>query len=161
MSTHIDGSQISAFLDGALTGAELSSAAAHVDACGACRRELESLRHMKLVLSSAPRRTLPADLALALEHRLVAGSSLWKTFVKPALWIPAGAVAAASLMVSLWMHQARSADEIPLEPLLAAHERYSAESLVSQDHLVASAYSDQLTSQLTALDADAADSELE
>jgi hypothetical protein len=87
----------------------------------------------------------------------VKGSPRWKTLFRPAFWVPVGAVAAAMLTVGLWMNQARSADELPLEPLLAAHARYSAESLVPEEHLVASAYSDQLT----ALDSDASDSELE
>jgi anti-sigma factor RsiW len=157
MSTHIDGTDISAFLDGALTAPERARADAHLAACGACRREFESLRHTKLVLSSAPRKNMPAELALALEARLVKGSPRWKAALKPAFWIPAGAVAAAVLTVGLWMNRAAAADELPLEPLLAAHERYSAESLVPEEHLVASAYSDQLT----ALDSDASDSELE
>jgi anti-sigma factor RsiW len=156
MSTHIDGIDISAFLDGALAAPERARADAHLAACSACRRELESMRHMKLVLSSAPRKTMPAELALSLERRLVPGSPLWPA-LKPAFWIPAGAVAAAALTIGLWINHARAADELPLEPLLAAHERYSAEALVPQDNLVASAYSDQLTS----LDADASDSELE
>jgi anti-sigma factor RsiW len=157
MSTHIDGTEISAFLDGALPEPERTRADAHLAACSACRQEFESLRHMKLVLSSAPRKNMPAELALALEARLVKGSPRWKTVLKPAFWVPVGAVAAAALTVGLWLNQARAADEIPLEPLLAAHERYSAESLVPEEHLVASAYSDQLT----ALDSDASDSELE
>ena len=157
MSTHIDGAEISAFLDGALAAPERALAQTHLSGCSACRHELESLRHMKLVLSSAPRKNMPAELALALEARLVKGAPLWKSVFKPALWIPAGAVAAAVLTVGLWMNRASAADEIPLEPLLAAHARYSAESLVPEEHLVASAYSDQLTG----LDSDASDSELE
>ncbi|MFI5348243.1 MAG: anti-sigma factor family protein [Elusimicrobiota bacterium] len=157
MSTHIDGSEISAFLDGALDAPERARADAHLAACSACRHEFESLRHMKLVLSSAPRKNMPAELALALEARLVKGSPRWKAVLRPALWIPVGAVAAAVLTVGVWMNRASAADELPLEPLLAAHARYSAESLVPEEHLVASAYSDQLTS----LEADASDSELE
>jgi hypothetical protein len=57
-------------------------------------------------------------------------------------WIPAGAVAAAGLAVGLWMRASASADELPLEPLLAAHARYSAELLVPEDNLVAANYSE-------------------
>ena len=157
MSDHIDGIEISAFLDGALAEPERGRVDSHLTACAACRHEFESLRHMKLVLSSAPRKNMPAELALALERRLVTGSPRWKTLLKPAFWVPFGAVAAAALTVGVWMNQARAADELPLEPLLAAHARYSAESLVPEEHLVASAYSDQLTAR----DSDASDSELE
>lgn len=157
MSTHIDGPEISAFLDGALAAADRARVDAHLAACAACGREFESLRHMKLVLSSAPRKNMPADLALALERRLVTGTPAWKSFFKPAFWVPAGAVAAAALTVGLWMNRARAADEIPLEPLLAAHARYSAEALVPEDNLVASNYSDSMNT----IYSDAPDSELQ
>lgn len=157
MNDHIQGVEISAFLDGALAGAERARVDAHLSACPSCRRELDSLRHLKLVVSSAPRRTMPADLALSLESRLVAGTPWWKALARPVLWIPAGAVAAAALTVGLWIGKARAADELPFEPLLAAHERYSAEALASQDNLVAANYSDQMTT----LYADAADAELQ
>ncbi len=157
MSAHIDGADISAFLDGALGAPQRARADAHMAACAVCRGELESLRHMKAVLSSAPRKNMPAELALALERRLVTGSARRKTLLKPAFWVPIGAVAAAAVTVGLWMSRARAADELPLEPLLAAHARYSAEALVPESHLVASAYSDQQAS----LDANAPDSELE
>ena len=157
MSTHIDGPEISAFLDGALAAADRARVDAHLAACAACGREFESLRHMKLVLSSAPRKNMPADLALALERRLVTGAPAWKSLFKPKFWVPVGAVAAAALTVGLWMNRARAADEIPLEPLLAAHARYSAEALVPEDNLVASNYSDSMNT----IYSDAPDSELQ
>ena len=160
MNTHIDGIEISAFLDGALAAADRERVDAHMASCAGCRREFDALRHMKLVLSSAPRKTMPAELALSLERTLVSGSpfsSLRKTLAKPAFWVPVGAVAGAVLTVGLWMRQARAADELPLEPLLAAHARYSAEALVSEGNLVASNYSDQLSE----IYSDAPDSELQ
>jgi anti-sigma factor RsiW len=157
MSTHIDGPEISAFLDGALAAPDSARVDAHLSACAACRFEFESLRHMKLVLSSAPRKNMPAELALALEARLVKGAPRWKTLLKPAFWVPVGAVAAAALTVGLWMNRARAADELPLEPLLAAHARYSAEALVPEGNLVASNYSDQMNT----IYSDAPDSELQ
>ncbi len=157
MSTHIDGIEISALLDGALAAPDRARAEEHLSSCPDCRRELDSFRHLKRVLSSAPRRTLPAELALSLERRLVSGPSLWKALAKPAFWIPAGAVAGAMLAFGLWVRQARAADELPLEPLLAAHARYSAEALVPEDNLVASNYSDQLST----IYSDAPDSELQ
>lgn len=157
MKDHIDGTEISAFLDGALALEDRARVDAHLTSCGACRRELDSLRHMKLVLSASPRKTMPADLALSLERRFVGRTPWFKTFVKPAFWVPAGAVATAALAVGVWMHQARAADEIPLEPLLMAHARYSAEALVPEENLVAANYSEQTN----ALYADASDSELQ
>ena len=157
MNAHIDGTEISAFLDGALAAEDRARVDAHLTSCAECRFEFESLRHLKLVLSSAPRKTMPADLALTIERRLVVGTPWWQPLAKPAFWIPAGAVAAAALTVGLWVSQTRAADELPLEPLLAAHERYSAESLIPEEHLVASTYSDQVG----AIYADAPDSEPE
>lgn len=157
MNGHIEGSEISAFLDGALSAPERARADAHLSACDGCRAELNALRHLKLVLSTAPRRTLPADIALSLESRFVSAAPWWKALAKPALWIPAGAVAAAALTVGLWVSKTRTADELPLEPLLAAHERYSAEALVPDENLVVANYSDQMTT----LYADAPDSELQ
>ena len=157
MSTHIDGPEISAFLDGALAAPDSARVDAHLGSCDPCRRELESLRHMKRVLSSAPRKNMPAELALALERRFVKGAPRWTTLLKPAFWVPAGAVAAAALTVGLWMNRARAADELPLEPLLAAHARYSAEALVPEGNLVASNYSDQMNT----IYSDGQDSELQ
>jgi len=154
---HVAGVEISAFLDGALAVEDRARVDAHLASCETCRRELAELRHLKLVLSTAPRKTMPADLALALERRHVSGAPWWKTAVRPAFWVPAGATAAAALAVGLWLRGARAADELPLEPLLAAHARYSAEALVPEENLVASTYSDQLT----AMYSDAPDAELE
>ena len=157
MNIHVDGPDISAFLDGALGAADRARVDAHLSSCASCLRELQSLRHMKLVLSSAPRKNMPAELVLALEQSFVTAVPRWRTLVKPAFWVPAGAVAVVALTVGLWLHQARVADELPFEPLLAAHTRYSAEALIPDDNLVASNYSDQLT----AMYSDAPDSELQ
>lgn len=157
MKNHIEGTEISAFLDGALAVEERARVDAHLAACASCRRELESLRHFKLVASTAPRRTLPADLALALERRFVTGTPWWKAAAKPSFWVPVGATAFAALAFSVWLRAARTADELPLEPLLTAHARYSAEALVPEENLVASAYSDQLGSMYT----DSTDAELQ
>jgi len=143
MSTHIDGVEITAFLDGALAAKDRARVEAHLSSCADCRGELESLRHLKLALSSAPRKTMPADLALALERRLVSAQPWWAAVSRLPLWVPGGAFAAVGLAVGLWMRSA-GGGEIPLEPLIVAHARYSAEALVPQEHLVASTYSEQL-----------------
>lgn len=148
MSAHADGPDISAYLDGALAPEPRARVELHLSACAECRAELDSLRHLKLALSAAPRRRLPPDLGLALERRFVAGNRPWAAWLKPAVLIPAGALAGAALVVSLWLRSASTLEEIPLEPLLAAHARYSAETLVPEDNLVASNYSDQASVSL-------------
>jgi anti-sigma factor RsiW len=156
MSTHIEGAELSGFLDGAVAADDRARVDAHLSSCAACRRELDSLRHMKLLLSSAPRKTMPADLALALSRRFVVGGARWGALARPAFWIPVGALASAALAVGLWMRSTAPVEELPLEPLLAAHERYSAEALVPEAHLTASTYSDQMNALY-----DGADNELE
>lgn len=145
MSGHADGPELSAYLDGALAPEPRARVELHMSSCAECRAELDSLRHMKLALAAAPRKAMPADLALALERRFVEGSAPWyAALMKPAIWAPAGSLALAGLAVSLWLRSAATLEEIPLEPLLAAHARYSAEALVPEDNLVASNYSDQI-----------------
>ncbi len=156
MKHHIDGPMMTAFLDGALSPSDRDRCDGHLVSCAACRRELDALRHLKLVVSTAPRKTMPADLVLALERRLVSPMPRWR-IPAPRLWIPLGATAAAALSIGLWLQGLRASEEIPLEPLLTAHARYSAEGLIPQENLVASTYSDQLTS----LDAESSDVELQ
>ena len=147
MNGHAHGPELSAYLDGALAPDPRARVELHMSSCADCRAELDSLRHLKLALSSAPRKGMPADLALALERRFVAGAAepWYAAALRPIIWAPAGALALATLAVSLWLRSAATLDEIPLEPLLAAHTRYSAEALVPEDNLVASNYSDQLS----------------
>ncbi|MEQ1920564.1 MAG: zf-HC2 domain-containing protein [Elusimicrobiota bacterium] len=145
MNGHADGPELSAYLDGALAPEPRARVELHLSSCADCRAEVDSLRHMKLALSSAPRKHMPPDLALALERRFTSGARRWYTpLTKAAVWAPAGALTVATLAVSLWLRSAATLDEIPLEPLLAAHSRYSAEALVPEDNLVASNYSDQV-----------------
>ena len=148
MNGHADGPELSAYLDGALAPEPRARVELHMSSCAECRAELDSLRHLKLALSAAPRKNMPADLALALERRFVAGADKtpwYSTLARPFIWAPAGALALATFAVSFWLRSAATLDEIPLEPLLAAHARYSAEALVPEDNLVASNYSDQLS----------------
>jgi anti-sigma factor RsiW len=152
MNGHADGPELSAYLDGALAPEPRARVELHMSSCADCRAELDSLHHMKLALSSAPRKNMPADLALALERRFVhdpasarASAPWYAQLARPMIWAPAGALAVAGMAVSLWLRSAATLDEIPLEPLLAAHARYSAEALVPEDNLVASNYSDQVS----------------
>ncbi|HAZ07414.1 MAG TPA: hypothetical protein DCZ01_02575 [Elusimicrobia bacterium] len=154
---HTQGPEISAFLDGALAGKDRVRVDAHLAACPACRAESESLRQLKMTVRAAPRKRMPADLALALERRFVRSQPWWRANSRPAFWVPAGTMAAAALLAGFWMRSTGAADEVPLEPLLTAHARYSAEALVPEENLVASTYSDQLT----ALYANSSDAELE
>lgn len=145
MSGHSEGPEISSYLDGEMAPDARARVELHLSSCADCRAELESLRHLKLALSSAPRKSFPADLALALEGRMTGGRAPFLAgLLKPVFWAPAGAVGLAALLVSMWLRSTAAMEEVPLEPLLAAHARYSAESLVPEDNLVAANYSDQV-----------------
>ena len=144
MNEHEDGVLISAYLDGELEGAELERLGSHLKACAECRLELESLRRDKHRLAAAPRRALPTDLIFDLERGLKPARRgfvpAW--LARPRFLIPTGVFATAVLAVGLWLGlKANDASQsVPLEPLMAAHERYSAESLVPQGSLVSVNY---------------------
>lgn len=150
MNTHEEELLLSAYLDGELTDDEKTRLDSHLSACESCRLDLESLRGAKRLLAGAPRRVMPPDLIADLETRFTPPSwtrRLGPRLTRPQLWIPAGAMAAAALTISLWLGMGTNDPEqsVPIEPLLAAHERYTAESLVPQGSLVASNYSVQTT----------------
>lgn len=145
---HEEAVVLSAYVDGELSGLELARVKAHLDACGACRAEADALLSTKRLLAGAPRRAMPPGLVASIEARLERPAPArfgWlKSFVStPRYWAPAATVAAVALVVTTWVHVVqRDPDQyVPLEPLLAAHARYQAESLVPEDNLVAESYS--------------------
>ena len=144
---HEDGLVLSCYLDAELSAAETSRVNAHLEACAACRVVLSSLRATKQRLAAAPRRAMPPEVVAAIEARLTgrrlpfAGAPAWLR--QPRVWAPASALALACALFSIWIRVVdRAPDQyVPLEPLLAAHSRYTAESLVPEDSLVAANYS--------------------
>jgi anti-sigma factor RsiW len=149
MKTHGESELISAFLDGALSAEEEQALREHISSCPPCREEHASLRATKSLLARAPRRAMPPDLVAQIEGRLA--RPFWKQVLDRLLpplpvWAPAGAFAAAALVAVAWFgaHRAAADQSIPLEPLLAAHSRYTAEALVPPTELVAANYSAQL-----------------
>jgi len=152
MKIHGEDELISAYLDGELCDEEAGAVRDHISACTSCRSEHESLRAAKALLARAPRRAMPPELMDQLERRL--SRPLWRELLDrllppmPSVRVlaPAGAFAAAALVAVVWFGARRAAPEpaIPLEPLLAAHSRYTAEALVPASELVASNYSTQL-----------------
>ena len=149
MKIHGDGEMISAYLDGELFEDEAAAVREHISSCLQCRELHESLHAAKSLLAHAPRRAMPPDLVAQLEARLA--RPLWRQvcdrFLAPApVLVPAGALALAALAVVAWFGVRRVSPEqtIPLEPLLAAHSRYTAEALVPASEMVAANYTAQL-----------------
>ncbi len=136
---------LSAYLDDELSVQEKARVDAHLGVCPDCRRELEGLGKAKKRLAGAGRRAMPPDLIADIESRLVKPwrARWFPVLGRPQVLIPAGMLAAAGLIVGLWMGlTSREPDQyVPLEPLLAAHARYEAESLVPEDNMVADSYS--------------------
>lgn len=149
MKIHGQGELISAYLDAELSEEESLAVQEHVSRCPACREELESLRAAKSLLAHSPRRALPPQLLAEFEERWARpiGQGLLERLLPPVRFLaPAGALAAAALASVVWFgaRQASPDQAIPIEPLLAAHSRYTAEALVPASELVASNYSAQL-----------------
>jgi predicted anti-sigma-YlaC factor YlaD len=149
---HEEDQWLSSYLDGRLDAAQTKRLDAHMADCSDCREQLESLRYTKRLLASAPRRAMPPELISAIEERLVKPSwtgRFWQGLRTPRVFVPAGALAALALFAGVWYGVRRDSPEqyIPLEPLMTAHARYTAESLVPQGSLVSSTYSAQLTAQ--------------
>ncbi len=149
MKTHGDSELISAYLDGELSGEEAQALREHISSCSSCREEHSSLRATKSFLARAPRRAMPPELVSQIESRLA--RPLWKQVLDRILppmhvLVPTGAFAAAALVAAVWFgtHRPVADQTIPLEPLLAAHSRYTAEALVPPTELVAANYSAQL-----------------
>lgn len=137
MNPHEPSDQLSAYADGELPAGELAAVEAHLGACPPCREALAGLREVKSALAAAPTRPMPPALIAALEadhaRRLEAAPRF--AWLWPRLWIPAGALAGALALATLWVglsSRLASEDELPLEPLVAAHSRYAAETLVPQ-----------------------------
>jgi len=147
MNGHEAGHLLSAYLDGALGPEEQARVDAHLASCGACRGELEGLRKTKGMLASARRRDMPPDLFEALQAkagRAEGRIAPWLWARRPQAWIPVGAAALATLLLGIWFGWGPGEEDIPLEPLVAAHSRYSAEALIPHGDLVASNFSAQL-----------------
>jgi anti-sigma factor RsiW len=144
---HEEAALLSALVDNELSVEETGRAARHLEACAECRFELAQRRATKALLAGAPRRAMPPELVASIEARLEGRPRpfprLRRFASAPRVWAPAGALALAALAMSLWVHALdRDPDQyVPLEPLLAAHSRYAAESLVPEDNLVAASYS--------------------
>jgi Putative zinc-finger len=70
-------SMLSSYLDGAVTGKQMVSLSRHLEDCGSCEQQYESLRHTQQLLANIGRAKAPADLSLKLRlaiSREVAGA---------------------------------------------------------------------------------------
>lgn len=138
MVRHETEETLSALLDGELTKNEAVSAAEHLGVCESCRKTFAGLRSAKQFVRLAARRPMPAGLAAELQRR-VDGASVPAPYLRmprvpwTRLVVPALTFATAAFMGGLWVWERslNSGPEIPIEQLMAAHERYRDEGLLA------------------------------
>ena len=135
MDRHETDDVLSAMLDGELTQSEAAAAAEHLAVCERCRGAFAGLRSARQFVKRASRRTMPAGLAAELQRRVDAPPApAFRRFVLPwaRLAVPALSFATASFMGGLWVWERNMnvPPEIPIEQLMAAHERYLDEGLL-------------------------------
>ena len=148
MHEHEEWHLLSAYLDQDLDAAQRQGVFEHLSSCQSCRVELDGLKRTKSVLAGAPRRMVPPEILAELERRYAQApaAQFWRHFWRlPEFRITARAMAAAAILAGLWLgFNSRNPEEIPLGPLLAAHSRYSGETLIPQEDLAASNFVTEL-----------------
>jgi len=104
-------SQFSAYLDGAVSGAEMHAIATHMEECGECAAEFAEWREMQRMLASAAAAKPPADMGLRLRvaisqerarttrHRLDVWQMRWQNTVAPMLARGAAGLVTALILV--------------------------------------------------------------
>jgi anti-sigma factor RsiW len=110
------GAKLDRYLDGELSGGELTAVAAHLRACPACAVDALGRLQLKCMTQSAGRRFSPRpELRLKIEHSVSAakrsrwlGRSLGR---RPGQWLPAFAAAAALALLlisaAVWLQYSR------------------------------------------------------
>lgn len=93
---HLDTEALSVLLDDALSGPDWELAAAHLEGCDACRRDLAELRATVSLLSGLPQYRPRRSFELGPEHASEVQPSRFARFLP---WVPA--LRAASLAVAL------------------------------------------------------------
>ncbi len=108
------------------------------------RLDPEQLK-MKAMLAASERHALPAEIHLQLSAQLVRRPAFWQSLwilKRPTLWVPVAVSAVAlALFAGVVIHQRQEQQLLPLEPLLAAHSRYSADRSMLWTDLSVSEYS--------------------
>ncbi|MEO6829152.1 MAG: zf-HC2 domain-containing protein [Acidobacteriaceae bacterium] len=123
--------QFSEYLDGAVSGAEMHSIAAHLQSCESCSAEFAECRHLQRLLSSVGPSRPPADLGLRLRvaisqerarttrRRLEGWQLYWQNSMAPV--VARGAAGLASAMILL-AAMALMIGTVAVPPTVAANE---------------------------------------
>jgi hypothetical protein len=103
--------QFSAYLDGAVSGAEMQAIAAHLEVCPGCTADFRQWRSAQALVSSIGPAKAPANLGLRLrvalsqesvntaQERFERGKVRWENTVRPFLWqVTAGFASTVALL---------------------------------------------------------------
>jgi hypothetical protein len=124
-------SQFSDYLDGAISGTEMQSIAAHLQACAPCTAEFAEWRHLQRLLSSVGPVKPPADLGLRLRvaisqqrarttrRRLEGWQLYWENSLAPVLARGAAGLASAVILLGAL---ALMVGTVAAPPTVAANE---------------------------------------
>ncbi|MBI4387368.1 MAG: zf-HC2 domain-containing protein [Elusimicrobia bacterium] len=136
---------LSAYADGELDPARRARVDAHVSGCGSCKTTVRLFARFKEGLRSEAAPEMPASLRRSLEEmvgardaptgwldRLASSNFVWRRAVVAAL------CACAVLAAALWRGSVFGDVEVPMDLVLAAHDRYALTMpLASQETILA------------------------
>ena len=150
MNGHFEREFLSAYIDNELGSGDRLKTEDHLIACAECRDEMLALGRAKTMTGSLGRKKMPQSLVKAMEkeasRRLMRG--WWKELVHlPRVWVPAAGFAVAVLAFGLWFLQKPAPEDgIPVDALLAAHDRYLDEGSLPPADLTSGSFSAKLAS---------------
>src|SRR5689334_9147394 len=114
MNEHIEGPQLTAYADGAMT-AELShQLEAHLSSCEKCKIELDNILDVKRRLEGLPNLKAPPQLMSQLKNTYLVDSlwgRIWNALRPKSLWKPAGAFTVVALLTGAWFIQNKWAND--------------------------------------------------
>ena len=149
MNEHIPSEDLSAYADGETNAGARGPLEDHLRTCLACQGRLRAVRWTQSVLQSVPRIGMPSGLIAALEERAAPRLRRWwkNALAMPGVWAPAVSFALVALTLLFWfLKTPPRQDAIPVETLLAAHQRYLDEGSVPPADLSSDGFSARLAS---------------
>lgn len=146
MTHHPDSEVLSAFADQELSLEERAPVAAHVASCPPCQDSLAGFQRIKSLAGALPRKTLPEGWSPLPQTRPIPSPWEWLKNARPTVWAPALGFALLLAVTAGWLFFPKHPETIPLEALLAAHDRYLDEGLLPPADLSSGSFSAKLAS---------------
>ena len=146
MNSHIEPLLLSEYADQELSAENKSAVEFHLQSCALCKTELAHFLSVKSLLKTLPKQRIPVALVTALEARAQEKLEVgrWIDWVlTPQVWVSGMALGIGLAALTLWIQPALK-NEIPIESVLAAHDRYEEETLLPSSDLSAGEFSAKL-----------------